>query len=550
MHVDELNNIVADTLKHSFLSSVRTGNVVIDTFVSFIVMTFITTFVSKFVMSFSNGNNWSFWRYFDGTYDIRNIFRRKNVIKITGRKFTDMLYLKTRIDFSMRFQAMIGLINDLTHQNALEKNIRQLSEFQIRERVKYNADLEMDETEKDFSFIVDQRQVIYLKHDVYCKVTCDSEVEDTGANHNKRNITRDTYDIVLYSYKYSCKELFDYLDQITDDYEKKQKDINNKHKYILAYDGIGDADDGGGVKWTKERFRSNKRFENMFFEGKDDVLQQINDFINGKEIYRKIGKPYHLGIVLYGEPGCGKTSFINALANELGRSIKEINFSKLKTVDDLERSITCTEYNSINMDYENAIITFEDIDCATNIVKSRKLIDEENGAEKKSSASSEPDDEDEGHETDLKNMVKALKKLSTKSSKKDSKSEDWMNFEKIDKSDNKITLSNLLNILDGSREMPGRIIIITTNHIDWIDEALLREGRIDIRVEMKKIGAELMWKMYENFRQAQSVPIGIKERVVWEENVRDFVEQAPCKVINKIQKHKNNFSAMLDSFKC
>jgi len=538
---------VTDTLKHSFLSQVRTGNVVVDTFVSFIVMTLITTFVSKFVMAISTGKYFTFWRYWDGTYDIHNLFRRKNVIKITGRKFTDMLYLKTRIDFSMRFQAMIGLINDLTHQNALEKNICQLSEFQIRERVKYNADLDMDETEKDFSFIVDQRQVIYLKQDVYCKVTCESDIEDTGANHNKRSITRDTYDIMLYSYKYSCKELFDYLDHITDDYERKQKDINNKHKYILSYDGIGDADDGGGVKWTKEKFRSNKRFENMFFEGKDDVLIQINDFINGREIYRKIGKPYHLGIVLYGEPGCGKTSFINALANELGRSIKEINFSKLKTVDDLERSITCTEYNSINMDYENAIITFEDIDCATNIVKSRKLIDAENGAEKKVAASET--DEDEGHETDLKNMVKALNKLSTKSGKKD-KSDDWMNFEKIDKSDNKITLSNLLNILDGSREMPGRIIIITTNRIDWIDEALLREGRIDIRVEMKKIGAGLMWKMYENFREAQGVPIGIKERVDWEESVCDFIDQAPCKVINKIQKHKNDFVAMLESFKC
>jgi chaperone BCS1 len=262
-------------------------------------------------------------------------------------------------------------------------------------------------------------------------------------------------------------------------------------------------------------------------------------------MYRKIGKPYHLGIVLYGEPGCGKTSFINALANELGRSIKEINFSKLKTVDDLERSITCTEYNSINMDYDNAIITFEDIDCATNIVKSRKLVDEEK--EKKTSESAE-EDSDEGHETDIKNMVKALNKLSSKSSKKDQDS-DWMRFDKIDKKDNQITLSNLLNILDGSREMPGRIIIITTNRIDWIDEALLREGRIDIRVEMKKIGAELMWKMYENFREAQGVAIGIKDRVAWEESVCEFIDQAPCKVINKIQKHKNNFAAMLESFK-
>jgi len=190
------------------------------------------------------------------------------------------------------------------------------------------------------------------------------------------------------------------------------------------------------------------------------------------------------------------------------------------------------------MDYDNAIITFEDIDCATNIVKSRKLVDTPPPSE---------DDFEDGHETDIKNMVKAFKKLSNK---KESEKEgnEWIGFCK-DKNESKITLSNLLNILDGSREMPGRIIVITTNRIDWIDEALLREGRIDIRVEMKKIGPELMWKMYENFREAQGVEIRSKERDDWVVNMGDFVEQAPCKVINKIQKHKNDFIAMLESFK-
>jgi len=293
------------------------------------------------------------------------------------------------------------------------------------------------------------------------------------------------------------------------------------------------------VNWRKEKFCSNKRFDNMFFEGKDEVLQQIKDFIDGREMYRKIGKPYHLGIVLYGEPGCGKTSFINALANELGRSIKEINFSKLKTVDDLERSVTCTEYNSINMDYDNTIITFEDIDCATHIVKSRKIVD---GDEETNSSS------DEGHEKDIKNMVKAFKRMSSKKNDEGVSSCDWSSLT-TDKKDDKITLSNLLNILDGSREMPGRIIVITTNRIDWIDEALLREGRIDIRVEMKKIGTDLMWKMYENFCEATGVVIGAKERSIWKANCGDFVEQAPCKVINKILKYKNNFEEMLESFK-
>lgn len=540
MHPDDLAGVVTDTLKHSFLASVRTGNMIIDTFISFIVMTLVTTVVSKFVMAVTSGRHFNFLRYWDGVYDIRSIFKRKNAIKIVGRKFTDMVFMKARIDFSMRFQAIIALINEITHVDALSKNIRQLSEFQIREHVKYNSVTDDNETEKDFSFIVDQSQVIYLEPNIYCKVTCDSEENETGTGTGKRSVTKDTYSINLFSYKYSCKELFDYLDRVTDEYERKQKESKNKHKYILSYDGIVDPDDGGGINWTKEQFRSNKRFDNMFFEGKDEILAQIRDFVNEKDFYAKIGKPYHLGIVLYGEPGCGKTSFINALANELGRSIKEINFSKLKTVDDLEKSITCTEYNNINMDYDNVIITFEDIDCATNIVKSRTLKNEE---EKKATSDEEEDGESSN---DLKRMVNAFKSMSKK---KDKHADyNWVDLEK-DKKDKEITLSNLLNILDGSREMPGRIIVITTNRIDWIDKALLREGRVDIRVEMKKIGADLMWQMYENFKEAKGEVVSIKERVAWEENCGEFVEQAPCKVINKIQKYRNDYGAMLASFK-
>ena len=47
-------------------------------------------------------------------------------------------------------------------------------------------------------------------------------------------------------------------------------------------------------------------------------------------------------------------------------------------------------------------------------------------------------------------------------------------------------LSFLLNILDGINECSGRIIIMTTNKIDTLDKALIRPGRIDIMVELKK----------------------------------------------------------------
>ena len=47
-------------------------------------------------------------------------------------------------------------------------------------------------------------------------------------------------------------------------------------------------------------------------------------------------------------------------------------------------------------------------------------------------------------------------------------------------------MSRLLNILDGNIETPGRILIATTNHIDYIDPAVIRPGRFDKIIQIMK----------------------------------------------------------------
>ncbi|KAF6819842.1 mitochondrial chaperone bcs1 [Colletotrichum musicola] len=46
----------------------------------------------------------------------------------------------------------------------------------------------------------------------------------------------------------------------------------------------------------------------------------------------------------------------------------------------------------------------------------------------------------------------------------------------------KISLSGLLNLLDGTASQGGRILIMTTNHAEHLDQALLRPGRVDMTV--------------------------------------------------------------------
>ena len=66
------------------------------------------------------------------------------------------------------------------------------------------------------------------------------------------------------------------------------------------------------------------------------------------------------------------------------------------------------------------------------------------------------------------------------------------------KKDKKI-IHNLLNLLDGLKTPEGLVIIITTNHIDQLDSALKRAGRVDKMIEITALNEAAMKKMYIAF---------------------------------------------------
>jgi len=59
-----------------------------------------------------------------------------------------------------------------------------------------------------------------------------------------------------------------------------------------------------------------------------------------------------------------------------------------------------------------------------------------------------------------------------------------------------VTLSGLLNELDGISNASGRLLVMTTNHVEKLDPALIRPGRIDFRIELKKCSTEMIRGMY------------------------------------------------------
>lgn len=63
----------------------------------------------------------------------------------------------------------------------------------------------------------------------------------------------------------------------------------------------------------------------------------------------------------------------------------------------------------------------------------------------------------------------------------------------------KITFSGLLNVIDGISAAEGRILIMTTNHPEKLDEALIRKGRVDFRAEFSYADDDQLERVFKLF---------------------------------------------------
>ena len=62
-----------------------------------------------------------------------------------------------------------------------------------------------------------------------------------------------------------------------------------------------------------------------------------------------------------------------------------------------------------------------------------------------------------------------------------------------------ITFSGLLNAIDGVGASEGRIVFMTTNHIEKLDPALIRPGRIDVKMYLGNATSAQCKKLFMKF---------------------------------------------------
>jgi predicted AAA+ superfamily ATPase len=160
----------------------------------------------------------------------------------------------------------------------------------------------------------------------------------------------------------------------------------------------------------------------------DKIIKHIDHFESTKEMYADKQLLYKTGILLYGEPGTGKSSLANAIATKYKRSIITISMNKVSEIDFGQLTLLIN-----NDDLDTYIILMEDIDTLFLNREDEKATDK--------------------------------------------------NYNDI--------INQLLQFLDSNTSPNNVIFVATTNHVDKLDAALLREGRFDLKIEVEGLDNNL-----------------------------------------------------------
>jgi chaperone BCS1 len=201
--------------------------------------------------------------------------------------------------------------------------------------------------------------------------------------------------------------------------------------------------------WTYVQAYSPRLLDSVILKPgeKEHLLQDVEKFRVSRGRYRRLGVPYHRGYLLYGPPGTGKTSLVSGLAAKCGMSIYVVNLTEFN-----DRTLK----SAMNDVPENSVILFEDIDCMR--TGHRRA---EPGADSERQAQGD--------------------------AKKDGSGQTG------------VTLSGLLNVLDGFHAPENVVFVMTTNHEEMLDPALLRPGRIDYKLFMGEATDTQRVELYRRF---------------------------------------------------
>ncbi|KAI3448953.1 hypothetical protein Pfo_005618 [Paulownia fortunei] len=227
-----------------------------------------------------------------------------------------------------------------------------------------------------------------------------------------------------------------YLEHVTARAEEFER--VSRERRLFTNNGHGSYESG----WSCVPFRHPSTFETLALEPelKNQLVDDLTAFADGKEFYQKIGRAWKRGLIA-------------AIANFLRYDVYDLELSKVADNSELRALLIQTTNRSI--------IVIEDIDCSIDLTGDRL--------------------------TKFRRSSSMPKKTRCPG--------------EMGEENGRVTLSGLLNFTDGLWSCCGeeRVIIFTTNHRDTVDPALLRCGRMDVHVRLGTCGMHAFKTLVKNY---------------------------------------------------
>jgi chaperone BCS1 len=343
-------------------------------------------------------------------------------------------------------------------------------------------------------------------------------------------------------------------------------EANEDHSYFMYQPLVTKAtssdDKGKSTEYKRYRLSGEKTFKSIFFPERDRVLRVLGHFADKSGKYSIPGFPHKLGLLLHGPPGTGKTSLVKAIAAHTKRHIISVPLSRIRTNQELmdvmfdqvfphkaagggsnngDDDDGGGEAGSNKHRIDEVVFLLEDVDAASKVVHARtdttspsKAAGKRRGSHAGSHVHFEngkngQEDDDESTMTRqlshaLQKQASALGDIAPAAENEDGKAgqgegdakaasdpptkkkSSWDDPDKLD-------LAGLLNVLDGVVDAPGRILVMTTNHPEKLDPALLRPGRVNLQIYMGFIQCPDAVKMVNHYypNSAQAALDSVKE---------------------------------------
>ena len=429
-------------LRMSILSHMKTDNVLLDILLGGILM----AVVNKVIEWLFKINFWTLLQH------TRIRWTRYNEIIMVRNEFVSTSAWDCRFAYP---KSILAIYNHIRKKNIVQNgSIRHLD---------HNKDFPINKSAMAGAhYQIDSRTPIEVAPSVFFKTYWDENGRLVSDNNKGDRMIEHKYS--LYSFDHSVHQLMTLLNAYIEDYERDTIINMNKKPCYFMYNSKSD----GMLYFDEYALDHDRTFDNVFLDQKEELMNRLDFFQHNREWYRAKGIPYTLGIMFSGRPGCGKTSTIKAIAKFTDRHVVDVSLSKIDNCRDLMNIFYSEEINGKKIPINKRIYLFEDIDSILDVLKERKTA--------ATGATTLSDDEAVMvNMTELKSLLLDSGDGGGGGGKKDKDKE---------KDKDKLNLGFFLNLLDGVLETPGRILIISTNHPDKLDRALVRPGRVDLKIHM------------------------------------------------------------------